>query len=836
MSEINVNIIDQIVNVEASSGPGPTGPAGPGIAIGGTTGQVLAKNSSTNYDTIWTSPSTGTVTSVNMSVPTGLTISGNPITSSGTLALALASGYSIPTTSSQSFWSTAYNDSIVSASVTGTTAKTLTLNQQDGGTIIASWTDINTDAVSSVFGRTGIVVATSGDYTTTLITEGTNLYYLDSRARAALSAGTGISYNNTTGTISSTITQYTDALSRAAISLTTTGTSGAATYNSTTGVLNVPQYIGGVTSVYGRTGAVVAQSGDYTTTQVTEGTNLYYTDVRSRSSLSFAAGSGAYNSITGVINIPTNNTQLTNGSNYITLASLSGTTPLTYNSGTGAISITQSGATTNGYLSSADWTTFNNKQGAITLTTTGTSGASTFIGSTLNIPQYSGTNIYTADDTLTGNRTVTMGSYTLSFEKDVLINGLTIGKGNGSLSNNIAIGLNALLNASIGINNTAIGTDTLKNNTGGSNVAVGYQALITNLGGNSNTAIGGFETLSSNTTGSNNVAIGRGSLKSNTTTSNSVVIGNQSAYLNTGGDNISIGTSSMSNNLTGSFNTVIGINALQASGSASQNTAIGRQSLQFATGNDNTAIGLNAAFSQTSATNNIAIGNSSLAYNLIGSNNIAIGRSAGLSLTSGNLTNASNSIFIGTSTKSNIDSQTNQIVIGYNSTGLGSNTTVIGNSSTTDVAIYGRMLVNYSAPVIGTYALDVNGTGRFISDVTINGVLQETITTNRQTSSYTLALSDRGKLVEMNVATANTLTIPLNSSIAFPIGTKIDVTQYGAGQVTITATGGVTLRSFTSYIKLAGQYAACTLVKIGTDEWYAYGNFCLLYTSDAADE
>lgn len=59
---------------------------------------------------------------------------------------------------------------------------------------------------------------------------------------ASLSAGTGISYNNTTGVITSTITQYTDALARAAISLTTTGTSGAATYNSTTGVLNVPNY------------------------------------------------------------------------------------------------------------------------------------------------------------------------------------------------------------------------------------------------------------------------------------------------------------------------------------------------------------------------------------------------------------------------------------------------------------------------------------------------------------------------------------------------------------------------------------------------------------------
>lgn len=59
---------------------------------------------------------------------------------------------------------------------------------------------------------------------------------------SSLSAGSGISYNNTTGVITSTITQYTDALARTSISLTTTGTSGASTYNNTTGVLNVPSY------------------------------------------------------------------------------------------------------------------------------------------------------------------------------------------------------------------------------------------------------------------------------------------------------------------------------------------------------------------------------------------------------------------------------------------------------------------------------------------------------------------------------------------------------------------------------------------------------------------
>ena len=98
------------------------------------------------------------------------------------------------------------------------------------------------------------------------------------------------------------------------------------------------------------------------------------------------------------------------------------------------------------------------------------------------------------------------------------------------------------------------------------------------------------------------------------------------------------------------------------------------------------------------------------------------------------------------------------------------------------------------------------------------------VVTNRQTASYTLVLTDADKLIEMNVATANNLTIPLNSSVAFSIGTKIDVVQYGAGQTTFVATGGVTIRTANSWLKLNAQYAAATLIKIATDEWYLFGN------------
>jgi hypothetical protein len=136
---------------------------GTGISISGTYPNFTITNSSPS--------SGGTVTSVAMTVPTGLSVTGTPITSSGTLAVSLQTGYSIPTTASQANWDSAYNDKINSASVTGTTTKTLTLTQQDGGTVTASWSDLDSGTItgsgttnyipkftsSSAIGNSGVV-------------------------------------------------------------------------------------------------------------------------------------------------------------------------------------------------------------------------------------------------------------------------------------------------------------------------------------------------------------------------------------------------------------------------------------------------------------------------------------------------------------------------------------------------------------------------------------------------------------------------------------------------------------------------------------------------------
>lgn len=99
------------------------------------------------------------------------------------------------------------------------------------------------------------------------------------------------------------------------------------------------------------------------------------------------------------------------------------------------------------------------------------------------------------------------------------------------------------------------------------------------------------------------------------------------------------------------------------------------------------------------------------------------------------------------------------------------------------------------------------------------------IITNAQSgTSYSLVLSDAGDLVELNNASPITLVIPLNSTQAFPTGTKIDILQTGAGQVTASYVSGVTLNSSGGATKLVGQWSAATLIKRGTDTWVAIGD------------
>ena len=100
---------------------------------------------------------------------------------------------------------------------------------------------------------------------------------------------------------------------------------------------------------------------------------------------------------------------------------------------------------------------------------------------------------------------------------------------------------------------------------------------------------------------------------------------------------------------------------------------------------------------------------------------------------------------------------------------------------------------------------------------------------NAQTgTTYTFVLTDANNtLVTASNASAQTYTIPLNSSVAYPIGAQINLIQIGAGQVTVVGTSGVTLTSTGATAaspKCRVQYAAMSLIKNGTDSWYAIGD------------
>lgn len=92
---------------------------------------------------------------------------------------------------------------------------------------------------------------------------------------------------------------------------------------------------------------------------------------------------------------------------------------------------------------------------------------------------------------------------------------------------------------------------------------------------------------------------------------------------------------------------------------------------------------------------------------------------------------------------------------------------------------------------------------------------------NPQTgTSYTLVLTDAGKQITMTNASASTLTVPPNSSVAFDVGVVITVIQLGAGAVTLTAGAGVTVNSLATSLAMS-QYQVATLVKQATNTWVA---------------
>lgn len=220
----------------------------------------------------------------------------------------------------------------------------------------------------------------------------------------------------------------------------------------------------------------------------------------------------------------------------------------------------------------------------------------------------------------------------LNLNKDITVNGITVGRGSGNISTNTTIGSSAFQSNSTGTENTAIGPSSLTANTTGiQNVAIG-------------------KSLQKNTAGSQNTAIGHNAL----------------SELITGNNNTSIGISSLLQFQGGSFLTAIGSGAMAYFVSGNANTAIGNGAM----------LGLNAITKQNS--DNTAVGDASQLKIDTGSGNSSVGAFSLINNETGNYNSA-----IGNGALSNIVSYSNSSGVGYNSQVDGSNQVQLGNSSTT---------------------------------------------------------------------------------------------------------------------------------------------------------
>lgn len=108
-----------------------------------------------------------------------------------------------------------------------------------------------------------------------------------------------------------------------------------------------------------------------------------------------------------------------------------------------------------------------------------------------------------------------------------------------------------------------------------------------------------------------------------------------------------------------------------------------------------------------------------------------------------------------------------------------------------------------------------NGRWRYINDST---------TLVNKTSSYTVALSDAGKTLTIDSASDLDITIPPNSSTAFPVGSRLDVVRIGTGAVTFVPDTGVTINSKNSNKKIAARYSAASIIKTDTNTWVLIGD------------
>lgn len=165
-------------------------------------------------------------------------------------------------------------------------------------------------------------------------------------------------------------------------------------------------------------------------------------------------------------------------------------------------------------------------------------------------------------------------------------------------------------------------------------------------------------------------------------------------------------------------------------------------------------------------------------------------------------------------------SQTFDASVTMNSVIVAKNLNIFLNPSVRDAAI--------TSPVYGTMVfLKQNATGDTINDLQIytgstwESVVDPVYVFNQKSTSYTLVIADAFKMIEMSAG--GTLTIPLDATVNFPVGTAIDILQTGSSQVTIAGASGVTVNA-TPGLKLRTQWSSATIIKRAANTWVAMGD------------
>lgn len=164
--------------------------------------------------------------------------------------------------------------------------------------------------------------------------------------------------------------------------------------------------------------------------------------------------------------------------------------------------------------------------------------------------------------------------------------------------------------------------------------------------------------------------------------------------------------------------------------------------------------------------------------------------------------------------------QTFDAAVTMNSAVIAKNINIFLNPAARDAAI--------TSPVYGTIVfLKQNSGGDTVNDLQIytgstwESVVDPLYVFNQKSTSYTLVIADAFKMIEMSAG--GTLTIPLEASVNFPIGTAIDIVQTGSSQVTIAGAVGVTVNS-TPGLKLRTQWSTATLIKRASNTWLVTGD------------